>query len=310
MVVPSWVDPGEHAVVPMASASNLRLGSVAGVYGANASGKTNVLRALWQMRTAVTDSHQRWKPGGGVPYAPFFGDGPGRAPSTFEVEIYLDGQRYMYGYRHDSERVLQEWLYSYPRGRRRVWFERDAESSEPFHFGKVLRGRPGLISEFTRDNSLFLSAAAANNHPELGRIAQWFSGCWRVTPAERLTVGLRLTLHLLSYDEERPRVRELLRFADLGVVDVEPRPLELPDEDRKRLSVALEALDVKAEDIDTAIREVTQTAQFTHSYGEDDPSYAASRRRVRGYSELARIDRAHPDGSGRRDDSPGRRARR
>ena len=272
MVVPSWVDPGGHAVVPMEPVSKLCLGSVAAIYGANASGKSNVLRALCRMRTAVEDSHQRWRPGSGVPYTPFFGDKSGGRSSTFEVEIYLDGQRYTYGYRNNSERILQEWLYSYSGSRRRVWFERDTESSEPFYFGKVLRGRPSVIAALTRDNSLFLSAATANNHPELGRIARWFvDSIWRVTPAERRSTGLGFTLRLLSrYEGERQRIKELLTFADLGIIDVEARTREIPDELRERLSAMFKTLDMRAEDIDATIEEAMQSAEFTHTYGAND----------------------------------------
>ncbi len=65
---------------------------VAGVYGANASGKSNLLDAMRAMRTAVLDSFARWEPLGGVPLAPFALTSAARtAVSTFGVDLLLDG---------------------------------------------------------------------------------------------------------------------------------------------------------------------------------------------------------------------------
>lgn len=46
----------------------------AAIYGANASGKTNVIRALKFMRDAVANSHAIWKPDALIPHEPFAGD--------------------------------------------------------------------------------------------------------------------------------------------------------------------------------------------------------------------------------------------
>src|SRR6266571_4335653 len=86
----------------------------AAIYGANASGKTNVLRALEFFSEAVTFSHREWKPDGPIPSKPFLGDEESsQAPSEFEVDFLRSGVRYRYGFRLDSAAVLEEWLYAY-----------------------------------------------------------------------------------------------------------------------------------------------------------------------------------------------------
>jgi uncharacterized protein len=148
-----------------------RLLPVAALYGANASGKSNVLAALAFMRDAVLLSQGSWAPDEGVPRDPFAW-GPKRSePSMFEVMMLIDGIRYQYGFVADDKCFLEEWLHAWPKGKKRVWFERDESL---FKFGEDLRGKNKLIQEFTRPNSLFLSAAAQNQHPRLTPIYSWF----------------------------------------------------------------------------------------------------------------------------------------
>src|SRR5687767_3075288 len=72
---------------------------VAAIYGANASGKSNLLDALTWMRNAVVDSFASWTPGGGVPRVPFKLDpAASKEPSEFAVDLILDGVRHHYGF--------------------------------------------------------------------------------------------------------------------------------------------------------------------------------------------------------------------
>ena len=144
---------------------------VAVLYGANASGKSNVLTALAFMRDAVILSHRSWTPDGGVP-RDRFAWGPKRdEPSLFEVSFLLEGVRYQYGFVASDDRFLEEWLHAWPNGKKQVWFEREDDA---FKFGEHLRGENKLIGGFTRDNALFLSAAAQLKHPQLTPIFSWF----------------------------------------------------------------------------------------------------------------------------------------
>ena len=144
---------------------------VAGLYGANASGKSNVLSALAFMRDAVLYSHRHWSPDEGVPRDPFAW-GPARtAPSMLEVTVLVDGVRYEYGFSASDDCFLEEWLYAWPNGKKQVWFERD---SNAFKFGDHLTGENRLIEDVTRPNALFLSAAVQHRHTQLLPIFSWF----------------------------------------------------------------------------------------------------------------------------------------
>ena len=71
---------------------------VAAIYGANASGKSNVLAALASMTDAVTLSLRHWSPDEGIPQDPFAWGPKRMEPTRFEIEIALDGTRYRYGF--------------------------------------------------------------------------------------------------------------------------------------------------------------------------------------------------------------------
>jgi AAA15 family ATPase/GTPase len=196
----------------------------AAVYGPNAAGKSNVLSALRFMRNAVVDSHRLWRPQGPIPFEPFLLDASSRnGASLFEVDLLLDGVRFQYGFRLEAERVAEEWLYSYPKKRRQLWFLREGETSEPFRFGKHLKGNHRLVQELTRENGLFLSAAAENNHRALLPIYRWFAEQVHFSAADERTEDISATLSMLDTPHKKAAVVDFLHLADLGVVDLEIR---------------------------------------------------------------------------------------
>jgi uncharacterized protein len=211
---------------------------VAALYGANASGKSNVLAGLRFMRDAVVHSHRFWEPDAGVPRDPFAW-GPKRSePSLFEIAFVLDGVRVEYGFGVNDERFLEEWLYAWPHGRKQVWFEREGDS---FRYGEHLKGENRVAESVTRPNGLFLSAAVQNRHEQLEPVFRWFRNCryHNVTgsrgaePLGRIAheeafrwLGIESSQRELfvKYDEEERlnrvrRFRELLTSADVGIID-------------------------------------------------------------------------------------------
>jgi hypothetical protein len=146
---------------------------VAAIFGANASGKTNVARGLAFLVQAVAESHNRWKPDGGVPFDPFLGAAPDGQASSFELDFLLNGVRHRYGFRVEATSIVEEWLHVYPKGKRQTWFHR---SEGKMSFSAKLPGANRLIESLMRKNSLYLSAAAQNNHEALLPVFHWITG--------------------------------------------------------------------------------------------------------------------------------------
>ncbi len=150
-----------HAVVPAAV-----------IYGANASGKTNLVDAVETMRRLVLWSHIKAPPRGGVSRHNFVLDPDCfEKPSCFEIDFVLEGVRYHYGFEATDKAFTSEWLYESPRAHSRKLFERQEQN---FQFGRGLKGQNQIIARLTRPNSLFLSAAAQNDHELLSRVYGYF----------------------------------------------------------------------------------------------------------------------------------------
>ncbi|MGC4885842.1 AAA family ATPase [Micromonospora sp. DT227] len=271
-VVPSWVET-EDVTIPVGGHGDIRLGSIAAVYGSNASGKTNVLRAMWSMASMVSNSHQSWKPSSKIPYSPFFASPHNSSPVMFEAEVLLNGERHQYGFRFDHDRIIEEWLYVFPKGRPRLLFDRDVNRDTEFRFGRALRGRPQLIADLTRDNSLYLSAAAANNSQQLTELANWFdTGVQRATPGDR-EAHVRYTVAQVRNEQKKAAILDLLRFADLGISDLRIVSHEVDEELKSRVKSLMQALNPNAEPDEVDWSEIAQGTQLAHRIGDDDTAF-------------------------------------
>jgi hypothetical protein len=204
---------------------------VVGIYGGNASGKSNVLAAMGFMRRAVLDSHAEWARGKGIPRKPFaFDFACADEPSFFEIDLVLGVPpvHYTYGFTLTDDRVESEWLYAYPgtqRHTRQVWFERNASASVPFSFpGDHLKGPRAVLAKLTRENALFLSTAAANNQKQLAALQRWFvDNFWLVTPERDRKARENYTRRQML-GPFKSRIEKLLRYADLGIEGIEVVP--------------------------------------------------------------------------------------
>ena len=226
-----------------AEQGKLRLLKTAGVYGPNASGKTNLIAALSTMHMVVVDSASS-HPGQAVPVIPFrLEEETTSEPSLFEVSFFHREVLYQYGFTATSERIYDEWLVASPKSKAQSWFRRTydhASGKTSWKFGPFLKGEKHKLVEKTRVDSLFLSVAAQWNNEQLAAVYDWFYFFLRVIPAG---ANLRQTtsrmIHAESKDTDDTRsygeqILELLRSADLGIHEVvvrkeDPEEIEFPD---------------------------------------------------------------------------------
>ncbi|HCA87941.1 MAG TPA: hypothetical protein DEQ61_22240 [Streptomyces sp.] len=224
-VVPEGEDSAVARRLPLSDGKSIPLYSVLGIFGPNASGKSNVITALKKMREAVLSSYADWTSYEGIPREEFALDPKAAAESTFyEADLVLeDGVRWTYGFELGATRVESEWLFAYPKGRRQVWFDRDASREKVFDFPAERIQDRARLSRTTRHNSLLLTRAANDGHPQLTPVYDWFKrNLWDVTPeAERPQREAYTAKRLLEDKETRRRVEELLRVADLGISGAE-----------------------------------------------------------------------------------------
>ncbi|SDG63131.1 hypothetical protein SAMN05421505_10642 [Sinosporangium album] len=220
---------------------------VAGIFGANASGKSNITSAFRYMRYMATMSDRMSDPGAGVERTHFKLNPELRAePSRYVADILLKGVRYTYGFTVDDDMVLEEWLYGYPQEQQTVLFER---TRQEFRFGEE-SGRTSMrqVIDITAPNVLFLPVAARANQGPLIPIFTWFRT--RLTIVSQLNNFPTLSHNAVSYiedTEKRGLIVNLLRAADLGLRDIHV----IPDNKRDSLDFDIDYLYV---DDDTRLR--------------------------------------------------------
>ena len=225
---------------PVPNNDDLRLVTSAAIYGSNASGKSNLLKAIQVLKNLVINSASRMQIGDKLPVEPFkLNSETAKKPSSFEVIFILDDIRYEYGVSLNRERVFEEWLIAYRNEVQENWFSREYLPDNPkfepnegykWSFGKGLKGEKKRIQRFVRSNSLFISHAAQNNHPQLKEVFDFFQDEINMIS---LTEGqLREFDFTIKMCEENHNFREqivnLLSEADIGISDIrfESEPMD------------------------------------------------------------------------------------
>ena len=146
----------------------------AALYGSNASGKSNVIEALCWMRHLIVSSHVEMSPVSPILRQTFLLDHDSQTkPTRLECTFTLKAAQpvYTYGFKYTEEEICEEWLYQ-EAGKEeqdnQLLFRRTTTNKEiTLQVNSQLSGENQIIKKLTRPNSLFLSAAAQNNHPQL-----------------------------------------------------------------------------------------------------------------------------------------------
>lgn len=229
------IDPDDPTLRKEAGVESAVLPAIA-IYGANASGKSNVLAALTFMRDAVLHSHRFWNPEGGVPRSPFAWNGQPALPSLFEVTFAAGGTQFDYGFTVSDSGVEEEWLFN----EKKIVFQR---KKSHYRYGRSFEGPRQQIKSLTRSNALFLSTAVQLGNENLKTIFKFFAemvphrlfarsgvytsmGMARSMSLERLSRGLFPSLGIeessLPYGDADviTQLRDLFRAADFGIVDI------------------------------------------------------------------------------------------
>ena len=177
-------DPDGRFATPIAG-SEVRLPKVVVIFGANASGKTNVLRALAFLVEFLRESAE-WRRGASLPFLPFFGEtGLLRepdSPRTTRFSLDIDGLfetigrvlfRYELELSPEENRVLEENLRYYPRRRSKKLFLRRKNQITTGPDFELKKTDP--VRQKIRDNASVIATLAQFNHKLSSDIHDWLS---------------------------------------------------------------------------------------------------------------------------------------
>lgn len=145
-----------------------------GLFGSNAAGKSNIIRAILFFCRTILDSHQYNVNKKIFGFTPFKFDGYSAKPTRFYINFVCNNVEYEYQYTLNTQEILSESLYYYPSARRSKVFERKA-GEKKYTFGSKLLLRPKEVADSLLYNNLYLSRASAMNRELAIQVFHFFS---------------------------------------------------------------------------------------------------------------------------------------
>ncbi|HBH84643.1 MAG: ATPase [Bacteroidetes bacterium GWA2_40_15] len=195
------------------------------IYGANASGKSNIIKAIRFCCSMILQSHLN-NENVVFLFTPFKFEGYSEKPSTFSIRFVINGIEYEYSYSLTRKMIKTESLFYYPNDRRAKVFTRDerieGEKKDKYSFGSGIK-RPMDVAENTSDKTLFISRASQMDR-ELGKeIFRFFN--------EQLLLGYTgfnaPNIESLIADNKQSLIAAL-QIADSDIVDIKTRKRTVP----------------------------------------------------------------------------------
>lgn len=201
--------------------ANLSLLKSAVVYGANASGKSNLIKALDFFKWFVINSSKGTQSGERIQVESFWlNDETEKEPSYFEAVFADKEMQFRYGFEMDDKRVYREWLYQKGNKRKAKEVELFYRESDKYDIHpKFTVGKEVVAKKMVRDNALLLSVAAQFNEMTSVQIMKWLADTTTVTGNcdERIW---EQASGQIDNPKIKQRIVEFARFADFGIDDI------------------------------------------------------------------------------------------
>lgn len=202
--------------------ANLKLLTTAAVYGANASGKSNLVNALAFMRNFVINSSRESQAAEPVPVENFrLSSETVNQPSFFQAVFLIGGEKYRYGFEVTRQKVVSEWLFIAGSRKETRLFTRDEQG---IHVGRSFK-EGYRLEEKTRSNALFLSVSAQFNGVISNQVMAWFRNLRTVSGLDD-TAYLGFTLDRFQNQAYRQQIIDLVRSLDVGIDDITSEKLQ------------------------------------------------------------------------------------
>ncbi|MBW4562799.1 MAG: ATP-binding protein [Mojavia pulchra JT2-VF2] len=201
----------------------LKLLKSAAIYGANASGKSNLAKALGFMRWFMINSSKETQSTEKISVERFkLSTETETKPSFFEIVFLINGKRHRYGFEATPEKVVSEWLYYVPKSRETKLFDRQLDN---ISVSKTYKANG--IQQKTRHNALFLSVSAQFNVKIAEKILDWLTNKVKIVSGLD-DIGYRgYTVNCLRDNENKDEIIQLLKKLDLGLGDIKVKEIEI-----------------------------------------------------------------------------------
>lgn len=193
-----------------------------GLFGSNASGKSNILKAINFCCRMILESHQH-NEGAIFNFMPFKFDGYDKKPSEFLIDFVCEGVEYEYSFALTRTEVIRESLYYYPNGKRAKVFTRDENADDVYSFKSGIIMKPKDVTLNTSRKNLFLSRASSMNREIAQKLYRYFLNTF--------LLGL-VDLNSLSVEENfnayKKIILKALAICDTDICDIRVRHEQVP----------------------------------------------------------------------------------
>jgi len=195
------------------------------IYGANASGKSNIIKAIRFCCSMVFLSHNH-NENDTFSFIPFKFENFFQQPSYFFIRFIMNEVEYEYSFSLTQTEIINEELYYYPNGRRAKIFTRDETQGKAknsiYNFGAVIR-KPMDVAENTSRKTLYISRASQMDRDIAKDIFNFFSSSFilnYINPDVRVVERL--------YKDHRDSLLKALKIADSDIVNISMRKTVQP----------------------------------------------------------------------------------
>lgn len=191
-----------------------------GLFGPNASGKSNILKSITFCCRLILDSHL-YNEGVTFGFEPFKFDGWQDKTSKFLIDFVCDNVEYEYSFELTRRGIISESLYHYPKGKRAKVFVR--ENGKDYSFGSGVIAKPSDVVINTSEKNLFLSRASSMNRELAQKLYRYFMN--------QLLLGLvnvNDVMALDSFNTYKPVILKALEVCDTDITDIEVRKEQVP----------------------------------------------------------------------------------
>ena len=191
-----------------------------GLFGPNASGKSNILKAIAFCCQLILGSHL-YNEGMTFNFEPFKFDGFENKPSQFLIDFVCENVEYEYSFELTREKIVRESLYHYPVGRRAKVFVREADGK--YSFGSGIVAKPMDVALNTSVKNLFLSRASSMNRDVAQKLYRYFMNQFLLG-----LVNVNDLIVLDSFKMYKKVILKALEICDTDITDIEVRKEQVP----------------------------------------------------------------------------------
>ena len=213
------------------------------IYGANASGKSNIIKAIRFCNAMVFESHKH-NENTVYNFLPFKFEGYPNKPSSYFIRFVSNDIEYEYSFSLTRTKIITESLYYYPKGRIAKVFTRDERlgktKKEKYTFGNVIK-RPFDVAENTSDKTLYISRASQMDRSIAKEIFNYFHNQFILN---YLGFGVSAIENITN--KNKKQLIEALKIADSDIEDVKIKLLKKPG---KNIHADLPNMTLKVEDV-------------------------------------------------------------